>query len=336
MNEACNICDRSFHMKTALLTHKLNDHKVGKSAKVSKLIDSMVAQDILYSSDSECEYEVELRIKRVAKPKEIEEISSDSHFYQDSSELDIFDRMENDTVSTLQIEPVFITPQSIAKFASRQNSRQELIYECYLCKEIFPHNQILNVHFHESHQIKAVLNISSDMKMRKIKQKNFCLHCNTLFGQHHEYEEHLTALKMGKPFFCKSCFTPFDNRTEILKHKRESESCRKVANPKKLLCNYCGKYFERKYTLTIHMRSHMNNKPFKCEICLKSFLTLGAQKQHMYLHSGVRPYVCLENDCGKSFSYLSALRQHKKNVHELRRLKCEYCDRMFSKREHKE
>lgn len=349
-------------MRTALLAHKLSEHR---SEKLSKLINTMFEQDILYSSDSECEYEVELRIKRIPKQTNYEELQTDDNYIETLEEnLEDIEYAEAETCENLVVEDnpkvnekrfqcdicqkYFVSSSSIAahlkkihKFENLKSLeivKSDVMYECFMCRKHFFQFQDLQIHLSIAHQPTNISasSVENEPRKRKIKKRNFCLHCNTLFSQRQEYEEHLNALKMGKPFFCKTCFTPFDNRTDILQHKRENKTCKPVANPKTRLCDYCGKYFERKHTLEIHMRSHNTTKPFECTSCSKTFITLGALQQHMNSHTGERPYVCSEPDCGKSFSYVSALRQHRTNVHEPRKLKCLHCDRMFSKREHME
>ncbi|NXD03720.1 ZN497 protein, partial [Certhia familiaris] len=45
-----------------------------------------------------------------------------------------------------------------------------------------------------------------------------------------------------------------------------------------------------------------------CGKCGKSFTKISDLMQHQVIHTGERPYTCLE--CGKSFGWSSALRIH--------------------------
>ncbi|XP_071959188.1 sal-like protein 1 isoform X2 [Antedon mediterranea] len=49
-------------------------------------------------------------------------------------------------------------------------------------------------------------------------------------------------------------------------------------------CSVCGKIFACSSALNIHMRSHTNERPFRCGICEKGFSTRGNLKQHMLTH----------------------------------------------------
>lgn len=96
----------------------------------------------------------------------------------------------------------------------------------------------------------------------------------------------------------------------------------------------CGSTFTRHFNLKGHMRSHNDERPFKClfDGCpkgasiLPSFhrcecaLTRPAEigfarqhdcKRHMLLHVGLRPFEC--DACGKKFARLDALTRHHKS-----------------------
>ncbi|XP_052818698.1 sal-like protein 1 isoform X2 [Mya arenaria] len=56
------------------------------------------------------------------------------------------------------------------------------------------------------------------------------------------------------------------------------------ASTKSTTCNVCYKTFACKSALDIHYRSHTRERPYKCELCDKSFTTRGNMRQHLLTH----------------------------------------------------
>lgn len=71
-----------------------------------------------------------------------------------------------------------------------------------------------------------------------------------------------------------------------------------------------------------------------CPVCSKVFGSPGKLSQHMYSHTGERPFVCSE--CGKAFSSKFKLVRHAL-IHSSdseRRYRCNACDRSFHRKDH--
>lgn len=84
---------------------------------------------------------------------------------------------------------------------------------------------------------------------------------------------------------------------------------------KKLPCPFdsCPKTFNRQARLDEHLRSHNNDRPFKClhPGCGKNFLRNTHLKRHIKsAHSNIRDYTCSWAGCEKSFSTGTRLRRH--------------------------
>lgn len=67
---------------------------------------------------------------------------------------------------------------------------------------------------------------------------------------------------------------------------------------KKYVCPTCGHRVALAGKLTIHMRTHSNNKPFACPVCDKRFANQSYLKQHSKIHYGIsfhlkfeKPYI---------------------------------------------
>ncbi|CAG9311540.1 unnamed protein product [Blepharisma stoltei] len=79
---------------------------------------------------------------------------------------------------------------------------------------------------------------------------------------------------------------------------------------------WCDKSFNSKYNLKRHINAtHIGIKKFNCEVCSKKLVSKQNLTEHMYTHTGEKPFRCEEPGCGKSYRQSSQLSVHKK-VHK--------------------
>lgn len=79
----------------------------------------------------------------------------------------------------------------------------------------------------------------------------------------------------------------------------------------------CRKTFTRLYNLKSHMRTHTNDRPYKCQQCPFTFSRFHDLKRHMNVHTTKRVYEC--DGCGKRFSRLDAVNRHRNTACKLTR-----------------
>lgn len=95
------------------------------------------------------------------------------------------------------------------------------------------------------------------------------------------------------------------------------------------MCFICGKIVKDS-NLERHMRVHMEEKPFVCDLCGKRFKFKSAIRDHMMIKLGMKDYVC--EICGRKFvkkCYLNKhIRFHAGNKDQ-KNLQCDVCSEQF-------
>lgn len=130
----------------------------------------------------------------------------------------------------------------------------------------------------------------------------------------------LTNLKIS----CLSCRAEFEFFGSLLNHvfKAHSQDRRGL-----LLCDHCGKGFQRQYLLSKHIKDAHEQSGYKCRHCSKSF-----QREHQWRYHELsvhkeRKFKCKE--CGASFYGHNQKVQHLRTVHKVGCVKCDLCDKQF-------
>lgn len=111
---------------------------------------------------------------------------------------------------------------------------------------------------------------------------------------------------------------------------------RKVHEPlkdEKVMCNVCGKFLTKGYSLKNHMKVHSGDKPFECTYkgCLKTFPTKTARFIHFRSHNPEDRLKCPHGGCSKSFISKPSLTIHLRSHSGERPFKCphEGCNKSF-------
>ena len=109
----------------------------------------------------------------------------------------------------------------------------------------------------------------------------------------------------------------------------------KESKKKNNICDICYKSFSTLGNMRNHkMTIHENYRPFKCTFpgCNKKYSIENRYQVHMRTHLGVKPFIC--QICSKSFNEKGNLKTHLKFHSELRPFKCPFCIKTYKTKGH--
>ncbi|XP_049883612.1 zinc finger protein 467-like [Pectinophora gossypiella] len=102
-----------------------------------------------------------------------------------------------------------------------------------------------------------------------------CAECGKRVANAHMLAAHMRTHTKEQPYECPICLKRFSHKHNMQRHALNHNKV------KHLTCNTCNKQFPRESRLKYHMRVHWeDNKPFKCDICPKSY----SHKQNIQRH----------------------------------------------------
>ena len=109
-------------------------------------------------------------------------------------------------------------------------------------------------------------------------------------------------------WYCSQCGKSFDQRSKLQIH-----IC-SFSSSKPYQCGHCAQRFSHPNELRTHAVIHSGKKPFKCGFCSRAFAGATTLNNHVRTHTGEKPFTC--NNCHKTFSQLSHLSRHKRMRYE--------------------
>ena len=81
-----------------------------------------------------------------------------------------------------------------------------------------------------------------------------------------------------------------------------------ISGEKPYKCLLCTRMFVSTGVLRAHMKTHSGVKDYKCQVCQATFTTNGSLTRHMMVHSSLRPFKCPY--CNETFRTSAHCKRH--------------------------
>ncbi|XP_034660023.1 zinc finger protein 2 homolog isoform X2 [Drosophila subobscura] len=236
-------------------------------------------------------------------------------------------------------EPPGGTKPRPSQLGSRLTHSQNFIFKCAICPRVFAKNDSLVRHTAVAHSQTA------DVAAQELANESSgsgvltCKHCPRILKRQDTLRRHMQAFHPEEAAKDEAESTATSQRKRTAK-RRECPHCgisfptssltihiRRHTGEYPYKCGQCEKAFPRSQDLSLHMRHHTGERPSECKICSKKFISQNKLSRHMRLHTGQRPYAC--DKCDKSFVQSNDLKIHMRRHTGERPYKCDVCGDSF-------
>lgn len=194
---------------------------------------------------------------------------------------------------------------------------------CKECGLTFQHRSGLIKHRNEHKEEKEELLLTPKKEPPSDEGSFKCAACESVFYTVDSLRGHSCCNAAEKPYHCPLCRQEFQFKVSVSKHMvSHSQECI-------FKCQECSQTFPDSLALRCHQRCHTALKPYKCPECGLVFRHYSVMEDHRRKHAaGVRSHLC--NTCGKSFKYSSLLHQHQYLHTGQKPFRCLDCGKKFA------
>lgn len=172
-------------------------------------------------------------------------------------------------------------------------------FKCGFCHKTYKSRQSLKEHFRVAHSSNRHLFV--------------CVTCGKTFTAKSTLMMHIKSHNGEKQFACSHCPKTYTRAAYLRAHSVVHTG---QERPKPFACehNNCDRRFSTKHSLLVHIaHTHSNERPHKCDICLKGFPTVSGLKVHRESHNSKEMNCTF---CDKKFTNKRVLQKHMR-VHDV-------------------
>ncbi|CAH1979705.1 unnamed protein product [Acanthoscelides obtectus] len=276
----CEYCDRTFKSHELLYTHKIKKkHYTSKlhNPTSSEEVEEVVAKKEKFNENKEV---LNKLIEDVLKTLNVpintigNTISSIAHEDIKNEPLDLSNKENEIKVGEKKKRGRKRKwPKEDVKMKIFSGEVDEgFKYQCERCIKVFGNIADLESHRDKQHAASFT-----------------CDECGQVLHSAKALLIHSRAHKSLKPYVCETCGRSYSQTSHLWQHMRFHQGIKPFACPHEC----CEARYTIRPDLKDHIRKvHTRERPFKCNVCDKCFLTGSVYYQHRLIHTNDRRYAC--------------------------------------------
>ena len=202
-----------------------------------------------------------------------------------------------------------------------KNCKKTYTFKCDTCGKFFRSLDAVETHKLLEHSAKDVIT--------KLK----CNICEEVFGTENAREKHEQCHKDPNNQ-CNECHKWFLSPEACERHKKSHDP---NTSRKEMMCQYCNRIFIQRKAFIRHVELHKDTKlseKFECPVCGKQCKSQHTYKIHKMLHlpNEEKPHKC--HICGKGFVTRKGLGIHVMTHSDKKYVFCEFCGEGYKEQRH--
>ncbi len=136
---------------------------------------------------------------------------------------------------------------------------------------------------------------------------------------------HKTHFPIIKSLKCYMCPSRFSSKNGLQWHLQITHSSIRQSS-----CVFCEKICTMSYCMYAHIKRHIQERAYECEIFKKQFYNSSTKTSHMGIHTGEKPWKC--KTCSKGFTIKTNLLRHERKHLTKKPYECIFCGDGFTTR----